>query len=66
MTRLATFIALLLALAMAPATAQNAAAPSDRDAVTILVSIDGLRPDYLDRGSIPNLSRLRECKAAHP
>ena len=28
--------------------------------VTILVSIDGFRPDYLDRGITPNLSRLRD------
>jgi predicted AlkP superfamily pyrophosphatase or phosphodiesterase len=35
------------------ATAAEARAP-----VTILVSIDGFRPDYLDRGVTPNLSRL--------
>jgi predicted AlkP superfamily pyrophosphatase or phosphodiesterase len=29
-----------------------------RAPVTILVSIDGFRPDYLDRGVTPNLSRL--------
>ncbi len=33
----------------------SAAAPGD---ITILVSIDGFRPDYLDRGQTPALSRL--------
>ena len=37
-----------------PATAQQ----SVRQPVTILVSIDGFRPDYLARGVTPNLSRL--------
>ncbi len=36
-----------------PASAQREKAP-----VVILVSIDGFRPDYLDRGVTPNLSRL--------
>jgi predicted AlkP superfamily pyrophosphatase or phosphodiesterase len=31
---------------------------AERAPVTILVSIDGFRPDYLDRGLTPNLSRL--------
>ncbi|WNO53211.1 ectonucleotide pyrophosphatase/phosphodiesterase [Stakelama saccharophila] len=35
------------------------AAPAAREPVTILVSIDGFRPDYLDRGVTPNLSRLK-------
>lgn len=36
-----------------------AAAPIEqRDPVTILVSIDGFHPDYLDRGLTPTLSRL--------
>ncbi|MBM3928797.1 MAG: alkaline phosphatase family protein, partial [Sphingomonadales bacterium] len=41
--------------------AVSAPAPSTaevRTPVTILVSIDGFRPDYLDRGITPNLSRL--------
>jgi predicted AlkP superfamily pyrophosphatase or phosphodiesterase len=42
------------ALPPAPATAPAAA----RAPVTILVSIDGFRPDYLDRGVTPTLSRL--------
>lgn len=44
------------ATAPAPLAAGVDAAP--RAPVTILVSIDGFRPDYLDRGITPNLSRL--------
>ncbi len=33
-------------------------APMPRAPVTILVSIDGFRPDYIDRGVTPNLSAL--------
>ncbi len=33
-------------------------ASANKPAVTILVSIDGFRPDYLDRGVTPNLSSL--------
>ncbi len=48
--------------ALAPVTAAPpatvAAAPEVRPLVTILVSIDGFRSDYLDRGATPNLSRL--------
>jgi predicted AlkP superfamily pyrophosphatase or phosphodiesterase len=41
------------------ATAATVAAPADaRTPVTILVSIDGFRPDYLDRGVTPNLNAL--------
>ncbi|MDX3884280.1 MAG: ectonucleotide pyrophosphatase/phosphodiesterase [Sphingomonas sp.] len=35
-----------------------AAAIEERAPVTILVSIDGFRPDYLDRGLTPNLNAL--------
>jgi len=45
-------IGLLLALLPLPALAQQ---PRP---VTILISIDGFRADYLDRGITPNLSRL--------
>ncbi|KPF75203.1 phosphodiesterase [Blastomonas sp. AAP25] len=37
-----------------PALAQDASPP-----VTILISIDGMRPDYLDRGLTPNLTALK-------
>jgi len=46
--------------APAPTTMAAAAMPGEtRAPVTILVSIDGFRPDYLDRGVTPNLNRLR-------
>lgn len=57
-------LAALVALggcATAPTPAPVAAAQpaaERRAPVTILVSIDGFRPDYLDRGASPNLSRL--------
>ena len=55
-------LSLLLALALPlAAQAQDAA---DRDPVTILISIDGFRADYLDRGITPNLSRLAD-EGAH-
>lgn len=37
----------------------DAATVEQRQPVTVLVSIDGFRPDYLDRGMTPNLNRLR-------
>jgi predicted AlkP superfamily pyrophosphatase or phosphodiesterase len=39
----------------APAVAQAVRAP-----ITILISIDGFRPDYLDRGVTPNLNALAQ------
>ena len=45
---------LLLPLAAAPARALPATPPP-----VILVSIDGVRPDYLDRGVTPHLTALR-------
>lgn len=51
------FLAVLLAL-LFPALA--AAAPAKAPPVVILISFDGFRPDYLDRGVTPNLSRLAE------
>lgn len=48
----ALFLLLLAALAPAPALAEEVP-------VTILVSIDGFRPDYLDRGITPRMSKLR-------
>jgi predicted AlkP superfamily pyrophosphatase or phosphodiesterase len=44
-----------------------AQAPQEsRAPVTILVSIDGFRPDYLDRGVTPNLSRLAATGVTGP
>jgi predicted AlkP superfamily pyrophosphatase or phosphodiesterase len=42
------------------AGAPAAAMAQGRAPVTILVSIDGFRPDYLDRGVTPTLSRLAQ------
>ncbi len=63
--RLATvaFATLLHACAATPMAAPGAMPPvgtpaQARAAVTILISIDGFRPDYLDRGVTPVLSRL--------
>lgn len=49
---------LLLLLLPAPALAQPAR--NERAPVTILISIDGFRPDYLERGLTPNLNALAE------
>jgi len=52
---LRTLAALLVLIALgAPADAK----PARRSPVTILISIDAFRPDYLDRGVTPNLSAL--------
>lgn len=52
----------------APATPMMGAADVSpaRTPVTILISIDGFRPDYLDRGVTPHLSRLAASGAAGP
>ena len=53
---IARLVAALLALALAaPAFAQDGEPP-----VTILISIDGMRPDYLERGLTPNLAAFRQ------
>lgn len=55
----AALAALLQACATAPAlTPPPPAAAEAKAPVTILVSIDGFRADYLERGVTPNLSRL--------
>lgn len=51
------FTALLLA-ACATSDAQSPAAPASGEPITILISLDGFRPDYLDRGITPALSEL--------
>ncbi|WP_338465783.1 ectonucleotide pyrophosphatase/phosphodiesterase [Novosphingobium sp. ZN18A2] len=53
--RLITALFLALAVTFTPALADT---PDGRPPVTILVSIDGFRADYLDRGITPNLSKL--------
>ena len=44
--------------ALSPVTQAGPAPAEQREPVTILVSIDGFRPDYLQRGATPVLSRL--------
>ncbi|MCD2324694.1 ectonucleotide pyrophosphatase/phosphodiesterase [Sphingomonas sp. IC-56] len=65
----AAFAALLQACATAPvpvpASPANAVAEM-REPVTILVSIDGFRPDYLKRGVTPVLSRLAREGVSSP
>ena len=67
MRRLAKLIAPLALAALAACAPQVASLPASpavataieqRAPVTILISIDGFRPDYLQRGRTPALSRL--------
>ena len=60
--RLILRLALLLLAAAAPSAASIAARPP----VTILVSIDGFRPDYLARGATPRLNALAAAGASGP
>ncbi|UZK66041.1 nucleotide pyrophosphatase/phosphodiesterase family protein [Sphingomonas sp. M1-B02] len=63
----AALAAFLQACATGPAIApQPSALAEARAPVTILVSIDGFRPDYLERGVTPNLSRLAAEGASGP
>ncbi|MBO9713632.1 ectonucleotide pyrophosphatase/phosphodiesterase [Sphingomonas sp.] len=50
--------AALAAILPVSASAQPPAAAEHREPVVILISIDGFRADYLDRGITPNLSAL--------
>lgn len=58
--RLSLLVIALSALIATPVRADEGA----RAPVTILISIDGFRADYLDRGITPNLSRLA-AEGAH-
>lgn len=64
MKRLAAAFALGLSIAAGgcatvdPTVAATAPVAEQREPITILVSIDGFRADYLDRGVTPTLSRL--------
>ncbi|MBX9745325.1 MAG: ectonucleotide pyrophosphatase/phosphodiesterase [Hyphomonadaceae bacterium] len=54
-----SFLALLaLVLAACAHGAADAPTPAEGPPITILISLDGFRPDYLDRGNTPTLSRL--------
>ncbi|WP_419144906.1 alkaline phosphatase family protein [Novosphingobium album (ex Hu et al. 2023)] len=57
-------IHLLLAALLSLLSAVPAAAGPARTQVVILVSIDGFRADYLDRGVTPNLSALTDTHSA--
>lgn len=50
--------AAVLGLAACTQMAPRPPAGADKPVLTILVSIDGFRPDYLDRGATPTLSKL--------
>lgn len=52
--------------ATTPALAAAATVEAARAPVTILVSIDGFRADYLDRGITPNLARLAATGVTGP
>jgi predicted AlkP superfamily pyrophosphatase or phosphodiesterase len=54
------------AMSVAPSPVPAPAPTVARTPVTILVSIDGFRPDYLQRGVTPNLSRLAAEGAEAP
>ena len=47
-----------------PAPASATAPAEQRQAVTLLISIDGFRPDYLERGVTPNLNALAKAGAS--
>jgi predicted AlkP superfamily pyrophosphatase or phosphodiesterase len=71
MRSLLSFVVAAMAVLAGPpiaARAQTVAtAPAEvRAPITILISIDGFRPDYLDRGVTPNLSRLAATGATGP
>jgi len=50
---------LFLSMALGVLSLLPAAVRAEDRPITILISIDGFRPDYLDRGITPRLSRLR-------
>jgi predicted AlkP superfamily pyrophosphatase or phosphodiesterase len=58
MNGLVNKIAGLLLAVVAAGCAQVPPAPARPPAPVILVSLDGMRPDYLERGVSPNLNRL--------
>jgi predicted AlkP superfamily pyrophosphatase or phosphodiesterase len=67
--RLASLALLALCAACAPLTERPAPLALQEEArspVTILISIDGFRPDYLQRGVTPNLSRLAASGVTGP
>lgn len=64
---LTILLAALIGALPLPGQAQEAAPPPTPEPVpTILISIDGFRADYLDRGITPNLSRLAQLGVSAP
>lgn len=54
------FVVCALALGSCATASAPRAGGEAREDITILVSLDGFRPDYLDRGNTPALSRLAD------
>lgn len=52
------FVACAIALGSCATASAPDAGGEAREDITILISLDGFRPDYLDRGNTPALSRL--------
>ena len=61
-----SFALALSACAVPPPQAGMPASAERREPVTILVSIDGLHPDYLNRGITPNLNALAAAGVKAP
>ena len=61
MKRLVPTLALLFGLLLVSFNAPAVARMPDKRPVTILISIDGFRPDYLQRGVTPNLDALAKA-----
>jgi len=59
-------LALSLASGCATTRTPTAAAIETREPVTILIAVDGLRPDYLERGITPHLNALAAAGASGP
>lgn len=58
MRRWAALVLVLIAGVLASTAPARAAKPPGKPPLTILISLDGFRPDYLDRGDTPTLSAL--------
>ncbi len=54
---MAVVLAVMVGVHAAPSRAESIKAPG-KSALTILISLDGFRPDYLDRGNTPTLNAL--------
>jgi len=56
--RAASALGILLLLLLTAGAAEEQGASAEREAVVILLSFDGVRHDYLDRGGLPALARI--------